>query len=74
MREFAREVGKIIDRYIEFADRNNDVLLIKDNETVINAEFLELDEALFANLDDIMLQFLGEAEYKPLTLFYDYSD
>ena len=44
----------------------------KDNETFINAEFLELDEALFANLDDIMLQFLGEAEYKPLTLFYDY--
>ena len=72
VREFAREVGTIIDRYIEFADRNNDVLLIKDNETFINAEFLELDEALFANLDDIMLQFLGEAEYKPLTLFYDY--
>ena len=72
MREFAREVGTIIDRYIEFADRNNDVLLIKDNETFINAEFIELDEALFANLDDILQQFLGEAEYKPLTLFYDY--
>ena len=72
VRELAREVGTIIDRYIEFADRNNDVLLIKDNETFVNAEFLELDEALFVNLDDIIRQFLGDAEYKPLTLFYDY--
>lgn len=72
VRVFAREVGTVIDRYIEFADRNNDVLLIKDNDTFVSAEFLGLDEVLFANLDEVLEQFLGDAEYKPLTYFYDY--
>lgn len=72
VRELAREVGTIIERYIEFANRNNDVILIKDAKTFINADYLELDETSFANLDDILRQFLDDADFKPLALFYDY--
>lgn len=72
LREVARDVGTIIDRYIEFADRNNDAILIKDRDTFISADYLELDETMFDDLDNVLSQYLNDEDYKSLSLFFDY--
>lgn len=72
LREIAKDIGTIIDRYIEFADRNNDVILIKDRDTFISTDYLELDETMFDDLDNVLLQYLNDENYKSLSLFFDY--
>lgn len=72
LREVAKDVGTIIDRYIEFADRNNDVILIKDRDTFISTDYLELDETMFDDLDNVLSQYLNDNNYKSLSLFFDY--
>lgn len=72
LREVAKDVGTIIDRYIEFADRNNDVILIKDRDTFISTDYLELDETMFDDLDNVLSQYLNDDNYKSLSLFFDY--
>lgn len=72
LREIAKDIGTIIDRYIEFADRNNDAILIKDRDTFISTDYLELDETMFDDLDNVLLQYLNDENYKSLSLFFDY--
>ena len=72
VREIAREVGTIIDRYIEFVDRNNDLLLFKNQTTIATLEFMGVSDAQFENIDDIISSFLMGQKYAPLSSFSEY--
>lgn len=74
IRQFAKEVGTIIDRYIEFIDRNNDAFIFKNRETVISVNAVGLDEADFSRLDAVLEDFIGEEQYKLLSDFYNYRE
>lgn len=72
VREIARGVGTIIDRYIEFVDRNNDLLLFKNQTTIATLEFMGVNDAQFENIDDIISLFLMGQKYAPLSSFREY--
>lgn len=74
IRQFAKEVGTIIDRYIEFIDRNNDSFIFKNRETVISVNAAGLEEVDFSRLDDVLDEFIGEEQYKLLSDFYNYRE
>ena len=74
IRQFAKEVGTIIDRYIEFIDRNNDSFIFKNRETVISVNAAGLEEVDFSRLDDVLDEFVGEEQYKLLSDFYNYRE
>lgn len=74
IRQFAMEVGTIIDRYIEFIDRNNDAFIFKNRETVISVSAIGLDEVDFSRLDAVLEEFIGEEQYKLLSDFYNYRE
>lgn len=74
IRKYAKEVGTIIDRYIEFIDRNNDTFIFKNRETVISVNAVGLDEADFSRLDAVLEGFIGKEQYKLLSDFYNYRE
>ncbi|MCM1440647.1 MAG: hypothetical protein NC131_15830, partial [Roseburia sp.] len=74
IRQFARDVGTIIDRYIEFIDRNNDAFIFKNRETVISVSAAGLDEVDFSRLDAVLVEFMGDKQYKLLSEFYNYRE
>ena len=72
IREYAKAVGTIIDRYIEFVNRHSDAYIFMSHEAVISVEALELEENLFEELDNELERFLGDLSYRALNEFYDY--
>ena len=74
IRQFAREVGTVIDRYIEFIDRNNDAFVFKNRETIISVNAAGLDEVDFSRLDAVLEEFIGDEQYKLLSDFYNYRE
>ena len=72
IRQYARDVGTVIDRYIEFIDRNNDAFIFKNRETIISVSAAGLDDADFSKLDSILEEFMSDAQYKLLSEFYNY--
>lgn len=74
IRQFAKEVGTVIDRYIEFIDRNNDAFIFKNRETIITVSAAGLDEVDFSRLDAVLGEFIGEEQYKLLSDFYNYRE
>lgn len=72
LRQYAREVGTVIDRYIEFIDRNNDTFIFKNGHTIIMLDAAGVYDDEFDNIDDIISAFLGEQQYRNLGEFYDY--
>ncbi len=74
IRQFAREVGTVIDRYIEFIDRNNDSFIFKNRETIISVNAAGLDEVDFSRLDAVLEEFIGDEQYKLLSDFYNYRE
>lgn len=74
IRQFAKEVGTIIDRYIEFIDRNNDAFIFKNRESIITVGAAGIDEVDFSRLDAVLEEFMGEEPYKLLSDFYNYRE
>lgn len=74
IRQFAKEVGTTIERYIEFIDRNNDAFIFKNRETIISINAAGLDEVDFSRLDAVLEEFIGEEPYKLLSDFYNYRE
>ena len=74
IRQQAKKVGTIIERYIEFIDRNNDSFIFKNRATVISVSAAGLDEADFSRLDAVLDKFIGEDQYKLLSDFYNYRE
>jgi hypothetical protein len=74
IRQYARQVGTIIDRYIEFIDRNNDSFIFKNRDTIITTSAAGLDDANFSNLDTVLSYFMGDEPYKSLSDFYNYRE
>lgn len=72
IREFAKQVGMIIDRYIPFIDRNNDTFVFMNENAVVSLEYLEVSEDLFNGLDVVLSEFIGLESYRPLNEFFDY--
>ena len=72
IREYARSVGTMIDRYIEFVDRNNDSFIFKNRTTVITLDAAGIDDSMFDELDVILSDFLGDLDYRSLQEFFDY--
>ena len=72
VREFAKEVGTFIDRYIEFVDRNNDTLVFKNHTTLILVEETGMEDVDFSSLDSVLSTFIGNMDYRPLNEFFDY--
>lgn len=72
VREFAKEVGTFIDRYIEFVDRNNDTLVFKNHTTLILVEETGMEDVDFSSLDSVLSTFIGNMNYRPLNEFFDY--
>lgn len=72
IREIARSVGTIIDRYIEFIDRNNDLFVFKNRNAVIMLDAAGIEDSMFANLDSILTEFIGDKNYRSLQEFFDY--
>lgn len=74
IRQFAKEVGTVIERYIEFIDRNNDAFIFKNRETVVSVSAVGLDEVDFSRLDAVLNEFIGEDQYRLLSEFYNYRE
>lgn len=74
IRQYAKEVGTVIDRYIEFIDRNNDSFVFKNREAVITVSAVGLDDADFSRLDTILDEFIGEKQYRLLSDFCNYRE
>lgn len=74
IREYAKEVGTVIDRYIEFVDRNNDSFVFKNRDSVIATSALGLEEADFSGLDEVLSDFMGEKQYRLLSDFYNFRE
>lgn len=74
IRQFAKEVGTTIERYIEFIDRNNDAFIFKNRETIISVNAAGLDEVDFSILDTVLEEFIGEEPYRLLSDFYNYRE
>lgn len=72
VREIAREVGTLIERYIEFIDRNNDLFLFKNQTTIATIEFMGVNDIQFEDLDNIISSFLMGQKYAPLSSFSEY--
>lgn len=74
IRGYAREVGTVIDRYIEFVDRNDDSFVFKNRDYVIATSALGLEEADFSGLDEVLNDFMGEERYRLLSDFYNFRE
>lgn len=74
IRQFAKEVGTTIERYVDFINRNNDAFIFKNRETVISISAAGLDEVDFSRLDAVLEEFIGEEQYKLLSDFYNYRE
>lgn len=72
IRSYAKEIGVIIDRYIQFVDRNNDSFIFMDKRNVVTLEYLQVSEETFLKLDDILKSFIGDRNFRPLNEFFDY--
>lgn len=72
VREFAKEVGTFIDRYIEFVNRNNDMLVFKNHTTLILVEETGMEDVDFSSLDSVLSTFISNMNYRPLNEFFDY--
>lgn len=72
IREIAKEVGTLIDRYIEFIDRNNDSIVFKSHDSVIVLENTGIEEEDFSSVDNVIESFLDGADYRALNEFFDY--
>lgn len=72
IRQFAREVGTIIDRYIEFVDRNSDIFVFKNGHSVITLEAAGIYDDEFTNIDEVIADFVDDSPYKNLCEFFDY--
>lgn len=60
IRQFAKDVGTVIERYIEFIDRNNDAFVFKNRDTIISVNAAGLDEVDFSRLDAVLEEFIGD--------------
>ena len=74
IRQFAKDVGTVIERYIEFIDRNNDAFVFKNRDTIISVNAAGLDEVDFSRLDAVLEEFIGDEPYKLLSDFYNYRE
>lgn len=74
IRQYAREVGTVIDRYIEFVDRNNDSFIFKNRNCIITTTAVGLDEKDFSGLDKLLINFMGNEQYRLLSDFYNYRE
>ena len=72
IRQFAREVGTILDRYIEFVDRNSDIFVFKNGHSVITLEAAGIYDDEFTNIDEVIADFVDDSPYKNLCEFFDY--
>ena len=72
LREIVKEVGTIIDRYIEFVDGNSDSIIFKNHTTIISIDCAGLDDNSFARLDEILMDYIKEENYISLSTFFDY--
>ena len=69
IKEIAKEVGTIIDRYIVFIDKYNTSIIFKDHNSVIPINLINLNNIDFTDLDGIVSKFIGNEKYKQLSLF-----
>lgn len=72
LREITKEIGTIIDRYIEFVDRNSDSIIFKNHSTIISIDSAGISDASFVRIDEILTDFIKDAEYISLAQFFDY--
>ena len=72
IRNYAKGIGLIIDRYIQFVDRNNDSFIFMDKKNVVTLDYLQISEETFLNLDAILTAFIGDRDFRPLNEFFDY--
>lgn len=72
IRSYAKEIGLIIDRYIQFVDRNNDSFIFMDKRNVVTLDYLQVTEETFLGIDDILKSFIGDRNFRPLNEFFDY--
>lgn len=74
MRQYAREVGTVIDRYIEFIDRNNDSFIFKNRDFIISTSAAGTDDVNWTGLDAILSDFMQDEQYKLLSEFYNFRE
>ena len=74
IKQYVREVGTTIDRYIEFVDRNNDAFIFKNRNRIITISAAGLDEVDFSGLDAVLSEFMGDQKYRLLSDFYNYRE
>lgn len=74
IRQYAREVGTIIDRYIEFIDRNNDSFIFKNRDSIISTSAAGIDDVDWTGLDAILSDYMQGEQYKLLSDFYNFRE
>lgn len=74
IRQYAREVGTIVDRYIEFIDRNNDSFIFKNRKSVISTAAAGIDDVDWSELDIILSDFMDKEEYRLLSDFCNFRE
>lgn len=74
IRQYAKDIGTVIDRYIEFIDRNNESFIFKNRNAIITVAAVGLGEADFSGIDGVLSEFMGEANFRLLSEFYNYRE
>ena len=74
IRQYAKDVGTVIDRYIEFIDKNNNLFIFKNKQQVISIMAAGINEADFSVLDPILSKFMANNQYRLLSDFCDYNE
>lgn len=72
IREYAKQIGVMIDSYISFIDRHNDIFVFLNENSIVSLNYLDVEEDKFGGLDDVLHNFMGENNYRPLNEFFDY--
>lgn len=72
LREIVKDVGTVIDRYIEFVDRNSDAIMFKNHSEIVSIESAAIEDASFNGIDAILADFIKDENYLSLSTFFDY--
>lgn len=72
VREIAHDIGYIIDRYIEFVDDNNDLIIFKNQNSIATLQFAGIYDDMFCSIDEIISSFLMGRKYASLRSFQEY--